>query len=212
MSDTTAKKTTRKPATKKASKVTEAPAIDLSSLTPEMIAQLQALLAQQNPVAPIAEEQEKPKVLDKRYLKTIRDREVRVTSCNGRVVFKSKKTGDVYKWLQTGDDLYFTVEEILAMDNQSHSFLRTPWLLIDDEEVVEALGLTEMYELIERIQDIDTFVTLPLEEIEEDVKKLTTGFRNKLANVISEKVENKELRDIIVIRKFEELLDKDFDY
>ena len=212
---TTAKKTaTRKPATKKTPKVAEAPApaIDLSSLTPEMIAQLQVLLAQQAPVTPVAVEQEKPKVLDKRYLKTIKDREVRVTSCNGRVIFKSKKTGDVHKWLQTGDDLYFTVEEILTMDNQSHKFLRTPWLLIDDEEVVEALGLKEMYELIERVQDIDTFVTLPLDEIEADVQKLTKGFKNNLARLVSEKVENKELRDIMVIRKFEELLSKDFDY
>lgn len=215
MTDTTAKKTTtRKPTTKKTPKVAEAPApaIDLSSLTPEMIAQLQVLLAQQAPVVSTPIEQEKPKVLDKRYLKTIKDREVRVTSCNGRVIFKSKKTGDVHKWLQTGDDLYFTVEEILTMDNQSHKFLRTPWLLIDDEEVVEALGLKEMYELIERVQDIDTFVTLPLDEIEADVQKLTKGFKNNLARLVSEKVENKELRDIMVIRKFEELLSKDFDY
>ena len=74
------------------------------------------------------------------------------------------------------------------------------------------MGLKDMYDLIERVQDIDTFVTLPLEQIEADVKQLTKGFKGILARLVDEKVENKELRDIMVIRKFEELLDKDFDY
>lgn len=211
---TTKTTTTRKSTTKKTAQAVETPAFDLSSLTPEMIAQLQVLLAQQTPLTQAKEVEEQPVVFDKRWLKSkeVKDREVRITSCNKRVIFKNKKTGEVHKWLDTGDDLYLTVDEILTMDNQSHKFLRTPWLLIDDPEVVEAMGLKDMYDLIERVQDIDTFVTLPLDQIEADVNQLTKGFKGTLARLIDEKVENKELRDILVIRKFEELLSKDFDY
>lgn len=208
---TTTTKSTRKSTAKKAA---ETPAFDLSQVTPEMFAQFQAFMAmQQGGVAPM-EEKEQPKVLDKRWLKTkeVKDREVRVTSCYGRVIFKNKKTGETHKWLNTGDDLYLTVDEIITMDNQSHKFLRTPWLLIEDDEVVEAMGMREVYDLIARVRDIDSFVKLPLEQIESDVKQLTKGFKGELARLVDQKVENKELRDIMVIRKFEELLDKDFDY
>lgn len=224
---TTRKSTTTKKATTKkevVEKVVEPviqeqpsqPTIDLSTLSPELIAQFMQLLAlqQQGGVAPVqttvAPTGEVKK--DKRWLKTIKDREVRLTSCVGRVVYKSKKTGDVYKWLSTGDDDYFTVEELLSMDNQSPKFLRTPFLLIDDEEVVEALGLTELYKYIERVQDLETFFDLPLDDIIETCENLPKSFRTSLASVVNKKVEEQELRDIRVIRKLEELLDKDFNY
>ena len=210
---TTTKKTARKTTTKKSA---EMPAFDLSQITPEMLAQFQAFMAMQQNAMETAQTVETPKerpaTLDKRWLKTVKDREVRVTSCYGRVVYKSKKTGEVFKWLETGDDQYFTVQDVLDLDNQSHKFLRTPWLLIDDEEVVEAMGLTKMYGYINRLEDIDQFLASPLEEIEEVCQNLSKGYKNNLARIVNQKVENKELRDVVVIRKLQELLDKDFDY
>lgn len=206
-----AKTSTRK---KPANAVT--PQVDMSNITPEMFAQFQAFMAmQQGAVAPVQAEvatKERPVTLDKRWLKTVRDREVRVTSCYGRVIYKSKKTGETFKWLESGDDQYFTVQDILDMDNQSHKFLRTPWLLIDDEEVVEAMGLTQMYSYISRLDDIDAFLASPLDEIEDVCKNLSKGYKCNLARIVNKKVEEKELRDIVVIRKLQELLDKDFDY
>lgn len=208
-------KTPRKTSAKK-QKATTDTQFDMSNITPEMFAQFQAFMTMQQSASaeaqPVAKVEEKPKTLDKRWLKTVKDREVRVTSCYGRVVYKSKKTGEVFKWLETGDDEYFTVEEILAMDNQSHKFLRTPWLIIDDEEVIEAMGLSEMYSYINRLENMDEFLASPLDEIEEVCKNISKGYKNNLARIVSQKVENKELRDILVIRKLQELLDKDFDF
>ena len=210
---TTTKKTARKTTTKKSA---EMPAFDLSQITPEMLAQFQAFMAMQQNAMGTAQTVETPKerpaTLDKRWLKTVKDREVRVTSCYGRVIYKSKKTGEIFKWLETGDDQYFTVQDVLDMDNQSHKFLRTPWLLIDDEEVVEAMGLTKMYSYICRLEYIDGFLASPLDEIEEVCQNLSKGYKNNLARIVNQKVEDKELRDVVVIRKLQELLDKDFDY
>lgn len=210
-------KAPRKTSTKK--KVAETtPQVDMSAITPEMFAQFQAFMAMQQGMKPqsqtteVEEVKDRPATLDKRWLKTVRDREVRVTSCYGRVIYKSKKTGEVFKWLETGDDQYFTVQDILDMDNQSHKFLRTPWLLIDDEEVVEAMGLKKMYSYINRLEDIDGFLSSSLDEIEEVCQNLSKGYKNNLARIVNQKVEDKELRDLVVIRKLQELLDKDFDY
>lgn len=216
MAETTQTKAPRKTSTRK--KATDAVTlqVDMSNITPEMFAQFQAFMTmQQGAVAPVQAApvtNERPATLDKRWLKTVKDREVRVTSCYGRVIYKSKKTGETFKWLETGDDQYFTVQDVLDMDNQSHKFLRTPWLLIDDEEVVEAMGLTQMYSYINRLDDIDAFLASPLDEIEEVCKNLSKGYKCNLARIVNQKVEEKELRDIVVIRKLQELLDKDFDY
>ena len=216
MAETTQAKAPRKTSTRKKNTDVVAPQMDMSAITPELFAQFQAFMAMQqgvaNPVPTQEVVKEKPEKLDKRWLKTVKDREVRVTSCYGRVVYKSKKTGEVFKWLETGDDQYFTVQDVLDMDNQSHNFLRTPWLLIDDEEVVEAMGLTKMYGYINRLEDIDEFLTSPLDEIEEVCQNLSKGYKNNLARIVNQKVEEKELRDVVVIRKLQELLDKDFDY
>ena len=205
MAETTQAKAPRKTSTRKKNTDVVAPQMDMSAITPELFAQFQAFMAMQqgvaNPVPTQEVVKEKPEKLDKRWLKTVNDREVRVTSCYGRVVYKSKKTGEVFKWLETGDDQYFTVQDVLDMDNQSHKFLRTPWLLIDDEEVVEAMGLTKMYGYINRLEDID-----------ELCQNLSKVYKNNLARIVNQKVEEKELRDVVVIRKLQELLDKDFDY
>lgn len=216
MAETTQTKAPRKTSTRKKATDIVTPQVDMSNITPEMFAQFQAFMAMQQgavaPVQAVAMTNERPATLDKRWLKTVKDREVRVTSCYGRVIYKSKKTGETFKWLETGDDQYFTVQDVLDMDNQSHKFLRTPWLLIDDEEVVEAMGLTQMYSYINRLDDIDAFLASPLDEIEEVCKNLSKGYKCNLARIVNQKVEEKELRDIVVIRKLQELLDKDFDY
>ena len=103
-------KAPRKTSTKKKTVDTVSPQVDMSAITPEMFAQFQAFMAMQQGMASQpqtvveAEVKGQPATLDKRWLKTVKDREVRVTSCYGRVVYKSKKTGEVFKWLETGDE------------------------------------------------------------------------------------------------------------
>ena len=35
-----------------------------------------------------------------------------------------------------------TVEELLNMESQSHKFLHSPWLMVDDEDIIEAFNLS----------------------------------------------------------------------
>lgn len=149
---------------------------------------------------------EKPNKITKSYLRTIKDREVIVKSVVGVVSFKSPKTNTLYKWMEIGDEEVLTIDEILTMDSTSRRFLNTPWLVIEDDEVIEGLGLTNLYKLIEKIEDVDSLLDMNIEEIEEIINKAPFEYQKTLASVIFAKVNNNEIRDIVLIKKLEEIL------
>ena len=81
-------------------------------------------------------------------LSKIEDENVTVKSAIKNVIFKSPKTLIKYKWCEKGDVEVMTIKEILAMENNNKRFLHTPWLIIEDDRVIEALGLEKLYENI----------------------------------------------------------------
>lgn len=149
---------------------------------------------------------EKPKKITKSYLRTIKDKEIVVKSIVGVVSFKSPKTNTLYKWTGIGDEEVLTIDEILTMDSKSRRFLNTPWLVIDDKDVIEGLGLTDLYKIIEKIENVDGLLEMNFDEIENTIKKAPYEYQRTLSNVIFNKINNNEIRDIMLIRKLEEIL------
>lgn len=208
---TTKKKTTT---TKAKVETREQPMItDFSNISPELMQkmfevfqamQTQNKVEESQPVIKAVEE--KPKKITKSYLRTIKDREVVVRSVFGTVVFKSPKTRIAYKWTEIGDEEVLSVEEILAMDSHSKRFLNTPWLIIEDEEVVEGLGLTNLYNIISKIEHIEELLDMDIYDIEQLISKAPHEYKKTLAGVIFEKVNSGEIRDIVLIKEFERIL------
>lgn len=183
--------------------------LTINDIPPELMNQMFAMFQQmQNKSNTEVETKviEKPKKATKSYLRTIKDKEIIVRSVAGVVSFKSPKTNTLYKWMEIGDEEVLTIDEILTMDSLSRRFLNTPWLVIDDEEVIEALGLTDLYKLIEKMEDVDNLLSMDIDEIEEVIKKAPYEYQKTLAGVIFGKVNNNEIRDIVLIKKLEELL------
>ncbi len=113
---------------------------------------------------PKQQETSKPKAT-KATLFQDRNRQVIVRSCiEGRVIYKSKRSGMTYKWLEKGAYEVLTVEELLNMESQSHKFLHSPWLMVDDEDIIEAFNLAELYDLVAKVEDIDSFINMSLDE------------------------------------------------
>lgn len=149
---------------------------------------------------------EKPKKITKSYLRTIKDKEIVVKSIVGVVSFKSPKTNTLYKWTGIGDEEVLTIDEILTMDSKSRRFLNTPWLVIDDKDVIEGLGLTDLYKIIEKIENVDSLLEMNFDEIENIINKAPYEYQRTLSSVIFNKINNNEIRDIMLIRKLEEIL------
>lgn len=161
---------------------------------------------------PMQQETSKPKAT-KASLYQQRTREIPVRSfINGRVIYKSKKTGVTYKWLEKGSYEILTIEELLNMESQSQKFLHSPWLMVDDEEVIEAFNLQELYELVAKVEDIDSFINMSLGEQKQIYNKLPKTLQNQVYNHIYNKVESGEIDSKSKIRELEELVQMELEF
>lgn len=139
----------------------------------------------------------------------IEDEKIIVESVSDNIVYKSAKSGIVYRWNKTGDSDILTVREIINMDNASKRFLRTPWLKVNDERVIEALGLKDLYDLLEKVSDIDLLTKMSTPELERLFERLPKEYKEDFRDSIISKIRNKELRDLNVIEVLSDVLDTD---
>lgn len=201
----TKKKTTAK---KKAEPKTEPKkeGVDMSTMmTPEMMAMFMKFMeSQQQEVKPM---NVKEKKWTKASLYNIKNEMVEVRNVlDGKVVYVSPKTKLKYKWLEKGDIEILSVEEVLAMDSKK-IFLRTPVLVIDDERVIEGLGLGKVYRDIELIENTEKLEELDIDELKEFVEGLSDECKNNLRDEMSKKINNYEIRDYMVVDTLKGLLD-----
>ena len=142
-----------------------------------------------------------------------RTREIPVRSCiNGRVIYKSKKTGVTYKWLEKGSYEILTIDELLNMESQSQKFLHSPWLMVDDEDIIEAFNLQELYDLVAKVDDIDSFINMSLGEQKQIYNKLPKSLQKQVYNHICNKVDSGEIDSRAKIRELEELVQMELEY
>ena len=194
----------------------------LSKLDGATLDSLLALLqGQQAQAVPTEAPQEQPKQevaqpkpkATKATLFQDRNRQVIVRSCvDGRVIYKSKRSGMTWKWLEKGAYEVLTVEELLNMESQSHKFLHSPWLMVDDEDIIEAFNLAELYDLVAKVEDIDSFINMSLGEQKQIYNKLPKASQNQVYNHICFKVDSGEIDSRAKIRQLEELVGMELEY
>ena len=225
--ETTKKTTKKKATTKKVEEVKQEvvqqtqPQMTMEQMQQMMMNMMQMMNAmQQNQIMqtvveqPVVEEIKKEEKVNKKKwskidLYDIADEKILVTSVSENIVYHAKKTGIVYRWPHIGDSEIFTVSELINMDNTSKRFLRTPWLKVSDERIIEALGLGELYELLEKVEDIDVLISMSTPEIERVFERLPKEYKEDFRDNVVKKIRNKELRDLAVIEVLSDVLDTD---
>lgn len=212
MTESKKKTTTKKTTIKKDVVKKEVNPMDemLKNMTPEMMQQFMSFMQQQNSPKVVVEE--KPKIT-KSYLSKIRDREVVVRSVSmGVVGFESKKTNVYYSWMNYGDTEIISVGEILEMESRSKLFLHTPWLVIEDDEVNEALGLSDTKKSLDVFDDFESFLELSLPEIKDYLSKVEKGYLHNICGKIQQAIDDGILTDFRKIRDLEKMVKAEFKY
>lgn len=183
--------------------------------TPENMAKMFAVFKQFQEMESVAKSEEKVKVkkeikkpskFTKAMLAGITDEVVTVKSAVDNVTFVSPKTKIEYNWLIKGDVEPLPVGEILSMENASKRFLHTPWLVVEDDRVIEALGLNRTYDLIRKVENIDELITLNKDEISKIFNELPPQYKNNFRNEIFKKVKTRELNNLSTIDDLSEIL------
>ena len=202
------KKRGRKP--KVENKVEENQTMDfMNMMTPEMMQMFMKFMESQQKTEVMATSvaEEKPVKWSKAMLNKIKDEMVDVRSVmDGKVIYVSPKTHIKYKWLEKGDIEQLTIEEILAMDTKK-MFLRTPLLVVEDERVIEGLGLKGINELVDKVEDIDQLVEMDLGDMEKTINELPFDYKRNLRDEISKKIENSEIRDYVVVQTLKRIFE-----
>ena len=221
---TTAKKTNTKAKTttkKKEELITEQPQVQAQPSMEQMFQMFQMFMNQQVQQQPQSKSVEEKKIVNKRTSgklnkSTLRrergDEDVLVRSVAGCVCFKSPKTGVTYNFLEKGDEEWLTVDEVLQMETANRKFLHTPWLVVEDDEVNEVLGLKEISETVSELTDnLDEILEeYDIKDIEDLVSRVPEDYKKTFAGVVLEKINNKELRDGVVISEIGRMLNIDF--
>ena len=200
------KKTTRKKAEPK--KEVKSENIDMCSIPPEMFAMFMKFMeAQQKTEVQATAVEEKPTKWNKTMLNKIKDEIVDVRSVvDGKVIYVSPKTHIKYKWLEKGDIESLTIEEILAMDSKK-LFLRSPLLVVEDDRVLEGLGLEKINGLVDKVEDVDKLVEMDLEDMENTINELPFEYKRHLRDEVSKKIENSEIRDYVVVQTLKRIFE-----
>ena len=94
----------------------------------------------------ITEKSSKPKSTRKRI--DLSD-EVEVVNFTNSNFLSSPRSGRIYDFAKFGSTDLMSVDELKTMLSAYPGFLRAPWLLILDADVVDYLGLTSLYETLE---------------------------------------------------------------
>lgn len=194
--------------------------VEVPQITPELFAQFQEFLKMQQTLVKEEErpkkEIKKPKKITRKYLREKYAGETieLMNVTNGVVCYKTEKH-DKFVWNHYGDVNDLTIDDILSMPEE---FLKTPWLVIIDnedyEDLIIGLGLKNNSNIIELMEISENVEELSDYEFEDFCKELSKQKNYQLFDNISSKVQKQitkgELKDYIKIARLEKVMNKVF--
>ncbi len=128
---------------------------------------------------------------------------------SGKLTYVSKKTGLETVWSNFGDEEYVEVSELLTMKSSQPKFLKEPWLFVQDKDVIDYLGLKNMYKDIIHIDEIDEFFKLSVHDARSQLQKTPSGIKSLLGEKARRGIQDGTLTNIKLIRLLENELNLD---
>lgn len=131
-------------------------------------------------------------------------KEVEVKSvCVGTLTVRTKVQD--YNFSGYGDIQEITIGELKALRSSSPAYFTTPMFVIEDEEASRICNITDMYEKVIQLDDIESFVKQPVDIIISNLKEVPVFIRQTVASKAMELYEAKKLTDLVVIEAIEDL-------
>lgn len=157
-------------------------------------------------------QEEKVEVKPKRQKRIEIDRNEMIacrSSVNGLLIYISPRTKEKYLWDDFGAVEYLEMGELMTMKSSSPKFLKDAQLIIDDPEAAEYLGLTEIYDNLIDLDDLDDFFDKDVDEIAKVLPKLPTALKSAIATRARSLVVDGTLESFGKIKIIEKELDVD---
>lgn len=99
---------------------------------------------------------------------------------HGQLIYKSKRTGEVYIWEEFGDEQSIELSELRNAKASNKKFFSNNWFMFDDEWVVDYLGVRQFYKNALTIDNFDDIFDKSPDEIRDIVYGLSDGQRRSM--------------------------------
>ena len=159
--------------------------------------------AAERPAAEVSETSKKPvvpKEIDPNQIITVRN------GFQGRLVYKSKRTGERWSWESCGAEQDMELSELKNARNSNKKYFINNWFMFDEDWVIDYLGMRQYYKNSLNIQDFDQLFKKPVGEIEDIISKLSEGQRKSVAYRAKQLIAEEEIDSNRVINTLEKCL------
>lgn len=159
--------------------------------------------AAERPTAEVSETTKKPvvpKEVDPNQIITVRN------GFQGRLVYKSKRTGERWSWESFGAEQDMELSELKNARNSNKKYFINNWFMFDEDWVIDYLGMRQYYKNSLNIQDFDQLFKKPVGEIEDIISKLSEGQRKSVAYRAKQLIAEEEIDSNRVINTLEKCL------
>lgn len=151
-------------------------------LTPELLAQLTAQITEQVKASMGVENKkaEKKEIVDDGFFGRDPRSKVKVVSNFYGTVGVYNSLGRYKVWKECGSTVMLSVEDLVDIESLQPTMFTDGYLTIDDEEITEALGLTEVKETIDKVKNLEEFLKSDIKEVDRVLDKLPTAIKENV--------------------------------
>lgn len=132
-----------------------------------------------------------------------------INMTQGSLTYVAKKGTGYLELSEYLDSDFLTVEELKIMKSSARGMFDKGWLFVDDEDVVEFLGIKKQMDAILLPDELDDLFELPADELRERLKSLSPSVKETVHLAMKKKYEDGELANAHVIRAIEESVNID---
>lgn len=125
---------------------------------------------------------------------------------NGKLIYKSKRYGEVFEWEEFGDEQELELQELKNAKNSYKAFFENNWFLIDNPEVIDYLGIDRYYKNSLNFEEFDTIFKQTPDEIEDRIRHLPDGQKVSLAYRCKQLISDGTVDSLKVINTLEKSL------
>ena len=143
---------------------------------------------------------EEPIIEDKPIKKQTKDVDVNdtimvVNGFNGRLVYKSKRTGEKFVWSNLGDEQEMEIRELRNAKNSAKGFFIKNWFMFkkEDQWIIDYLTLGKYYSNSINIDDYDKILMSSANIINSKLANVPEGQKESLANRARTLIQNGDI-------------------
>ena len=124
----------------------------------------------------------------------------------GRLVYQSRKTGELFIWDNFGDEQDMELRELKNAKNSYKKFFINNWFMFDEDWIVDYLGVRQFYKNAVSIEDFDKIFKQKPDELKKTISEMSDGQKQSVAYRAKALISNGEIDSLSVVSTLEELL------